>query len=71
MHRTAELRRADAPIAVPAPSLPSEPVRLEPILFIRCRGHWNGWELFVRLLIFATRNNHRRDLGEAAPHREA
>jgi hypothetical protein len=36
-----------------------------PCADFRRQGHWDGWELFVRVLIFATRNNHRRMRGTA------
>jgi hypothetical protein len=58
MHREAQLRRSDLGTSV-AEVIRPQPVAVEAAPLLGRAGHWNGWELFVRLLVFATRNNHR------------
>jgi hypothetical protein len=58
MHREAQLHRSDLGTAVDGAARP-KPIVLTAPPSLRHVGHCNGWALFARLLIFATRNNHR------------
>ncbi|MBV8686390.1 MAG: hypothetical protein JOZ90_06630 [Alphaproteobacteria bacterium] len=59
MQRIAQLRRVETPRPFPPPPPALRPAGIQSGAVFRRRGPWGGWEMFVRLLIFATRNNHR------------